>query len=200
MFISRKLTELQGGAIGLSSELGKGSTFAFYVKAQRSAPTRPLGPAKSTSMPNDVNAEAKNIKHSILVVEDNLVNQKLLCKQLRSYGHKVYAANHGGEALVFLEKTKYWKPNEKDGKDLSIILMDTEMPVMDGLTCVRRIRKLQREGTIVRHIPIISVTANARSEQIDIARSSGMDDVVSKPFRIAELLPKMQALVQQYVP
>ncbi len=151
-------------------------------------------------MPNDVNAEAKNTKLSILVVEDNLVNQKVLCKQLRNYGYAVYAANHGGEALTFLEETKYWKANEKDGKDLSVILMDTEMPVMDGLTCVRKIRKLQREGIIIRHIPIISVTANARNEQIDIARSSGMDDVVSKPFRVAELLPKMQVLVQQYLP
>ena len=125
-------------------------------------------------MPNDVNANATLSKFSILVVEDNLVNQKVLCKQLRMHGHKVYAANHGGEALTFLEETRYWKANEKDGKELSIILMDTEMPIMDGLTCVRKIRKLQREGSIIQHIPIISVTANARSEQIEIARSSGM--------------------------
>jgi len=72
------------------------------------------------------------------------------------------------------------------------------MLVMDGLTCARRIRELQSEGTIVRHVPIIAVTANARIEQIDKALSAGMDDVVSKPFRIPELIPKMNIMLQQF--
>lgn len=175
LFISRKLTELQGGAIGFSSELGKGSTFAFYVKAERSAMSQISDDAaNANSTSNNPNLQLEQRKLSVLVVEDNLVNQKVLCKQLRSYGYIVHAANHGGEALAFLQDTRYWHGKEKSGVPLSVVLMDTEMPVMDGLTCVRKIRKLQREGLITRHIPIISVTANAREEQIEVARNSGM--------------------------
>lgn len=75
--------------------------------------------------------------------------------------------------------------------------MDIEMPVMDGLTCARRIRAFQEAGYLARHIPIMAVSANARSEQVAQARDAGMDDTISKPFRIAELLPKIEALMQQ---
>lgn len=69
------------------------------------------------------------------------------------------------------------------------------MPTMDGLTCARTIRDLEATGTIVKHVPIIAVTANARLEQIESAIVAGMDDVVSKPFRIPELVPKIEELV-----
>ncbi|KAK5161520.1 hypothetical protein LTR04_004284 [Oleoguttula sp. CCFEE 6159] len=76
--------------------------------------------------------------------------------------------------------------------------MDQEMPVMDGLTCTRKIRELESEGKLVRHVPIIAVTANARSEQIQTAMAAGMDDVVSKPFRVPELIPKIEELMERY--
>lgn len=75
-----------------------------------------------------------------------------------------------------------------------------EMPVMDGLTCTKRIRQLEKEGSIVGHIPIIAVTANARDEQIQTAIEAGMDDVVSKPFRIPDLIPKIEELKAKYQP
>jgi CheY-like chemotaxis protein len=78
------------------------------------------------------------------------------------------------------------------------VLMDQEMPVMDGLTCTRRIRELEREGKIRVHVPIIAVTANARQEQIQTAIDAGMDDVVSKPFRIPDLVPKIEELMGMY--
>jgi CheY-like chemotaxis protein len=162
---------MQGGAIGLSSKLGKGSTFAFYVRAQRSSH---LKSGLTVSESSELHAEAEHNKLAVLVVEDNLVNQKVLCKQLRTHGHVVYAANHGGEAIAFLQESSFWKDQAKAGKHLSLVLMDTEMPIMDGLTCVRRIRELQREGSIIGHVPIISVTANARSEQIEVATAAGM--------------------------
>lgn len=65
-----------------------------------------------------------------LTASDNLVNQRVLCKQLRNLGHIVYAANHGKEALEFLEKSTYWAANDGSGEHLDIILLDTEMPVM----------------------------------------------------------------------
>ncbi len=86
----------------------------------------------------------------------------------------VYVANHGREALTFLETTRHWKGQASEGKDLSIILMDLEMPVMGGLECARNIRTLQREGSICTHIPIIAVSANARSEQQMQAKAAGM--------------------------
>jgi CheY-like chemotaxis protein len=119
-------------------------------------------------------------------VEDNLVNRRVLCKQLRNLGHIVHAANHGKEALDFLEKSTYWIANGDEGEHLDIVLLDTEMPVMDGLTCARRIREAERQGLVRGHVPIISVTANARSEQVEIAAASGMVsiDILSLSDRI----------------
>ncbi|KAH8682652.1 aerobic respiration control sensor protein arcB [Xylariales sp. PMI_506] len=128
----------------------------------------------------------------VLVVEDNLVNQNVLVKQLKKNGIGVSAANDGLEALEFLRETSFFKLG---GRTLSVILMDLEMPNMDGLTCVREIRKLEELGVIDRHVPVIAVTANVRDEQIAVAKRSGMDDVVSKPFRIPDLITKIKNLL-----
>lgn len=69
---------------------------------------------------------------------------------------------------------------------------------MDGLACTSKIRDMERKGELRRHVPIIAVTANARSEQIATLLAAGMDDVVSKPFRIAELVPKIEELNAKY--
>lgn len=107
----------------------------------------------------------------ILVVEDNLVNQRVLVKQLAKIGCTVNAANNGIEALVYLEQTEFQKDG---GKKLSVILMDLEMPEMDGLTCVRRIREMEQSGEIRGHVPTIAVTANVRDQQVQEAKSAGM--------------------------
>jgi CheY-like chemotaxis protein len=129
----------------------------------------------------------------ILVVEDNIVNQKVLAKQLKKAGCVVTTADNGLYALTELKKTLCCTP---DGTPLSIILMDWEMPEMNGLECAREIRRMQEDGEIVGHVPIIAVTANVRGEQIATARESGMDDVVSKPFRVPELLVKVKDLLE----
>ncbi|KAL2349986.1 hypothetical protein BJ546DRAFT_545118 [Cryomyces antarcticus] len=231
LFISRELTELQGGEIGVASEAGRGSTFAFYVKARRSeAPQNAAdnliagmgrqnpGPIKSKARASQAAApktkdfaidggqltkpkeKKSGVKEplKVLIVEDNLVNQRVLQKQLKNLGCIVHVANHGGEALEWLRESQYWKGNGKDKLDLSVVLMDQEMPVMDGLTCTKKIRELESEGKLVRHVPIIAVTANARSEQIQTAMAAGMDDVVSKPFRVPELIPKIEELMERY--
>lgn len=195
LFISRELVELQGGEIGVSSKAGEGSTFAFYVKARRStvpvdtqnqllpaplrrAPTAKQfvnsGPRASPTQPPVSQNPIPKQSFKVIIVEDNLVNQRVLQKQLRNLGCVVYVANHGGECLELLEKSSYWAGRETDGFEVTVILMDLEMPVMDGLTCARRIRELQREGCVVRHVPIIAVSANARLEQIDSALKAGM--------------------------
>ena len=150
----------------------------------------------------------------VLVVEDNLVNQTVLVRQLRKVGLGVSVANDGVEALAFLEQTA-WRRHE-GGRRLSIILMDLEMPNMDGVACVREIRRMEKDGLIIccgasgggnvsgngphkavrkPHVPVVAVTANVRDEQIAAAKKSGMDDVVSKPFRIPDLLRKIESLL-----
>jgi CheY-like chemotaxis protein len=126
------------------------------------------------------------------------VQQNVLSQQLRKAGYEVYVTNNGVEALDFLRTTEHWAPSRTTTAPtrVSAILMDIEMPVMDGLTCARKIREYQREGDIIGHIPIIAVSANARSEQVAQAREAGMDDAISKPFRMPELLPKLNALAR----
>src|SRR5277367_1882483 len=167
LFISRELTELQGGEIGVASERGIGSTFAFYIKARQSlapdsvaAPSPPmlrknslarsfLSPAEhrrnfaekminaAASLPEQGLSIIKAGKSfldrgmlQVLIVEDNLVNQRVLQKQLRNMGFATVVANHGGEALNMLKQSHLWLGNEKTGLNLTVILMDLEMPVM----------------------------------------------------------------------
>lgn len=73
------------------------------------------------------------------------------------------------------------------------------MPVMDGLTCARRIREMQQRKEIVAHVPLLAVSANARSEQVKKAKEAGMDDAIAKPFRIVELLPKIIKLASMKI-
>ena len=192
LFISRELVELQGGEIGVASEAGVGSTFAFYVKARRSsAPLEQIqlaGEPRRAS-PNEVietKSRTKVAKRStsaravatndlkVLIVEDNLVNQRVLQRQLKNAGCTVYVANHGLECIERLKESTYWRQHSKDAIEVGVILMDLEMPLMDGLTCAREIRELQKTGELLRHVPIIAVTANARSEQINTALGAGM--------------------------
>ena len=200
LFISRELVELQGGEIGVASRAGEGSTFAFYITARRSTapkddvdsfpgagarkpstgkhplPTSLKGvtPSSQTSQTSLSQKLVPKDTFKILIVEDNLVNQKVLGKQLRNMGCIVHVANHGGECLDRLRESTFWKANGRNGLEISVILMDQEMPVMDGLTCTKVIRKLEEKGEVISHVPIIAVTANARSEQIDTAMDVGM--------------------------
>ncbi|KAI0160631.1 hypothetical protein GGR57DRAFT_388932 [Xylariaceae sp. FL1272] len=230
LFISRILTELQGGQIGVTSQKGVGSTFSFYIQSRKigtpspetskalpPAPPLTRAPGSSTMIETkqpkltsreiverSVTRQPRKPKFSadgrrlfdVLIVEDNLVNQRVLQRQLRNVGNDTKVANHGGEALDVLKESRFWSGKEATGDDVSVILMDLEMPVMDGMTCARKIRELEREGTIVGHIPIIAVTAYARPEQIEDARAAGVDDVISKPFRIPELMPRIEELVK----
>lgn len=212
LFISRQLTELQGGEIGVASEAGVGSTFAFYLKSRRSeredttmaSESRLASELESnarlaTNVPKTIRDQENSVRKllhladskgefaqahilpeanpsdwHVLIVEDNLVNQRILAAQISRLGCTTHVANHGGEALELLRGTRHHKGRENDGIDLSIILMDLEMPVMDGLTCVRKIREMEADGLIHGHLPIIAVTANARGEQIVAAKNSGM--------------------------
>jgi CheY-like chemotaxis protein len=131
----------------------------------------------------------------VLIVEDNLINQRVMSQQLRKQGCVVHIANHGLEALTFLASSVFSSANPST--PLDVVLMDQEMPVMDGITCVREIRARQKVKEFNGHVPVIAVTANARSEQITVMMQAGMDSVVTKPFRIPELVPQMRKLVER---
>ena len=200
LFISREMIELQGGEIGVRSRPGHGATFAFYIAARTaqgplstqhgssSAPRAPL-----SRSPTSDNAAPS--KFSILVVEDNLVNQKVLRMQLQKLGHEVHVVSHGREALDFLQTTSCWEGQAASQTHISIVLMDIEMPVMNGLDCTRKIREAESEGRVGRHLPIIAVSANAREGQVRNAMECGVDDAISKPFRVADLMPIIERLV-----
>lgn len=140
----------------------------------------------------------------VLIVEDNLINQRILAKQLRSAGCTVNVANHGQEALECLEKSPFWKrctDKQRGNLDsglipIEVVLLDWEMPVMNGLECARRIRELEKTGKITKKVPLIAVTANVREEQMEQAIAAGFDTVLQKPFIVAELLRTIQQQVQ----
>ncbi|KAK5751900.1 hypothetical protein LTS12_018006 [Elasticomyces elasticus] len=134
----------------------------------------------------------------ILLVEDNEVNQKVLARQLQKAKCTVTVANHGIEALEVLDSASGSTSSAGDHthwRHVDVILMDVEMPEMDGLQCTRRIRKLEREGKITRHLPIVATTANVRQEQKNEALSAGVDSVLSKPFTVSEVLAKIREVI-----
>lgn len=136
LFISQKLSGMQGGEIGVSTRQSKGSTFSFYVKARRAEPKNGSGPQEHRPTPTRLTSGPR-ISYSrkinldemhVLLVEDNIVNQKVLSKQLRTAGCIVHIANHGVEALDFIRTSDLWQ-TQSTGLRLDIILMDWEMPV-----------------------------------------------------------------------
>ena len=200
LFISTTLASLQGGEIGVASQAGVGSTFAFFVKTSPCNPEGANGckPGDLLPAPTIVDAQPTGVppnRISVLVVEDNLLNQRVMKKQL-SKTYDVHTADNGKEALDFLEQSQNTIGNEDRTQRADVILMDIEMPILNGLDATRRIRELETEGRLRGHVPIIAVSANARPEQMAQALASGMDDSISKPFRIPDLLPKIDRLVR----
>ena len=111
----------------------------------------------------------------ILVVEDNIVNQKVVTTLLRRGGYEVVVANHGAEALECLESREY-----------DLVLMDLQMPVMDGILATQRIRGCERWAKL----PVVALTANALPEASDRCRAAGMNGFLTKPIN-SSLLVKM---------
>lgn len=205
LFISRQITEMMGGEIGLTSVFGQGSTFAFFVKAPPISPPSATEEMKArsdqdvtltqlvknsstvtdvqqdysprTSTRNSENPKtARQDSLRVLVVEDNLINQRVLCKQLRNRGYTVEAANHGAEGISALRKRQDLSNNsiEVENQSFHVVLCDIEMPVMNGIEFVKEVRRLETEGIFTGRLKIIAVTANARSGQVETALEAGM--------------------------
>jgi PAS domain S-box-containing protein len=161
--ISKSLVELAGGQIGVDSREGQGSTFWF---------TLPLQPAQAV-VPVAAPARAADIRGlHVLVVEDNLVNQMVTRELLEHAGVHVSVAGNGEEALQRLHEKRF-----------DCVLMDVQMPVMDGFETTRRIRATPE----IAGCRIVAMTANAASEDRERCRAAGMDDFITKPVRLEML-------------
>jgi CheY-like chemotaxis protein len=171
----------------------QGSTFRFAIPAALASP--PPDSKESRTVSSNLLAPPKrNLKRPlssgelilppfsknktaalhVLIVEDNLINQKVMKRQLMIEKFVVTVANDGQEALDILqaEAEKVTNPNP-----ISIVLMDIEMPRMDGLTAIKELRAREKSGAIPVRFAVIAVTGNARQGQIDTCLAAGFDDV-----------------------
>ena len=170
--ISKQLVELMGGTIGVTSEPGRGATFRFTVCLPAAAQV-PVAAAPSGTDLAGNKGSCHRLRGRVLLVEDNVVNQAVALGMLDALGVDVTVASDGREALDKLA-----------GAHFDAVLMDCQMPVMDGFAATREIRSRQGDGAA---LPIIALTANAVVGDRERCLAAGMNEYLSKPFRLEQL-------------
>ncbi|MEO6846902.1 MAG: ATP-binding protein [Chthoniobacterales bacterium] len=170
--ICKRLADLMGGTLHVESSSGAGSLFVFRAPFDIAA--EPVNPVVVDALPNDRFAALHPLV--ILIVEDNAVNMKLTCAILRKLGYEPLMAHNGQEAVsLFVEKHP------------DCILMDMQMPVMDGLQSTTTIREIEKNTDRKDRVFIAALTANVLSEERQKCLAAGMDDYLTKPLKSDQL-------------
>lgn len=175
--ISNQLIELMGGSLTMESSIGKGTSFHITVPVETSHDS--INPT-STRIPSTIKPKKGQRPLSILLAEDNHLNQTFALRILEKAGHQVSVAENGAEAI-----------SEFSSKPFDLVLMDIQMPVVDGEQATQEIREIDQGEKV----PIVAVTANAMIEAKKRYLEIGMNSVLSKPFTKEELLDLIDTLV-----
>jgi signal transduction histidine kinase/HPt (histidine-containing phosphotransfer) domain-containing protein len=189
--ISKQLVELMNGRIGVESVAGKGSTFWFTVKLQE-APSEPGCPLIAVPVHDAPGLGHPGLERPlrILLAEDQEINQIVATELLREAGYAFDVVSDGGNAVEAVKRNAY-----------DLVLMDCQMPVMDGFEAARAIRQFERDlgGPSSRRVPIIALTANAGGGDRERCLAAGMDGHCGKPFSSRQLLDAIAAAVSHGV-
>ena len=183
--ICKELVHIMNGDIGVESENGKGSTFWFNCRFEVGKNTDLPLDTQRTHRPIDTPIEPMNL--NLLVAEDNEVNRVVVKGLVTKLGIRAEFAVNGKEALEYFEEHH---------NELDVILMDCEMPEMDGYAATRHIREFEMNNRLPRK-PIIAVTAHAVGESRELCLQAGMDEYITKPIRIDALREKIQLTMEE---
>lgn len=176
--IAKNLTSLMNGDIGVESEEGKGSTFWFTATLKRNKESSEL------IQKDEAPVKEKEVNPlTILLVEDNLLNQKFAMATLRKEGHRIEIAENGKVALDMYKNKKY-----------DLILMDIQMPVMDGIEATKEIRKIEMSKNIKDQTKIIAITAYVMERDRSMCLGAGMNEYLAKPFKPNDLIGLIDSL------
>ena len=188
LYIAKQLAELMGGTLTVRSKPGQGSEFTCVFLADRLSPEDKMTRQHHSPLIS-ASASAPSTSYRILIVEDNTINSKALSFLLKQMGHRCTIVEDGRQAVAI-----YCGDHDENHRVFDVILMDTFMPVMDGLTATKTIRQFETEHGLSRK-PIITLSGNAQESDKTLAYEAGSDAYLTKPFKKEEVCGTIERVV-----